>query len=70
VNVHARKEDKIDDMKDRFYGELENVFDKVLKYRKKILLGVFNAKIGRENISNQQLGVRVYMISAIKMELE
>jgi hypothetical protein len=32
LNVHARKEDKIYDMKDRFYEELENIFDKFLKY--------------------------------------
>jgi hypothetical protein len=28
LNVHAPTEDKTDDMKDRFYGELEYVFDK------------------------------------------
>jgi hypothetical protein len=27
LNVHAPKEDKIDDIKDRFYKELEHVFD-------------------------------------------
>jgi exonuclease III len=30
--VHAPTEDKIDDVKDRFYEELEHVFDKFLKY--------------------------------------
>jgi hypothetical protein len=29
LNVHVPKEDKIDDIKDRFYEELEHVFDKV-----------------------------------------
>jgi hypothetical protein len=28
LNVHAPTENKIDDMKDRFYEELEQVFDK------------------------------------------
>jgi exonuclease III len=28
LNVHAPTEDKIEDMKDRFYEELEHVFDK------------------------------------------
>jgi hypothetical protein len=32
-------------VKDRFYEELERVFDKFLKYHKKILLGYFNAKV-------------------------
>jgi hypothetical protein len=33
LNVHASTEDKIDDMKDRFYEELEHVFDKFLPKR-------------------------------------
>jgi hypothetical protein len=37
-------------IKDRFYEELEYVFDKFPKYHMKILLGDFNAKIGREDI--------------------
>jgi hypothetical protein len=28
LNLHAPTEDKIDDIKDRFYEELEQVFDK------------------------------------------
>jgi hypothetical protein len=32
LNVHAPTEDKIDDIKDRFYDELEQVFDKFPKY--------------------------------------
>jgi hypothetical protein len=31
LNVHARGEDKTDEVKDRFYEELESVFDKFLK---------------------------------------
>jgi hypothetical protein len=37
LNVHAPTEDKIDDIKDRFYEELEHVFDKFPKYPLKIL---------------------------------
>jgi hypothetical protein len=47
LNVHAPTEDKSDDIKDRFYEELEQVFDKFPKYHMKILLGDFNAKVGR-----------------------
>jgi exonuclease III len=50
LNIHAPTEDKIDDMKDRFYEELEHVFDKFPKYHIKILLGDFNAKVGKEDI--------------------
>jgi exonuclease III len=36
MNVHAPTEDKIDDIKHRFYDELEPVFDKFPKYHMKI----------------------------------
>jgi hypothetical protein len=36
LNEHDPAEDKIDDMKDRFYEELEYVFDKFPKYHMKI----------------------------------
>jgi hypothetical protein len=41
--------DNLDDMKDRFYKELEHVFDKFPKYNMKILFGDFHAKVGRED---------------------
>jgi hypothetical protein len=50
LNVHAPTEDKIDDIKDRFYEKLEHVFDKFPRYHMKIFLGDFNAKVGREDI--------------------
>jgi endonuclease/exonuclease/phosphatase family metal-dependent hydrolase len=50
LNGHARTEDKTDDVKDSFYEELERIFDKFPKYHMKILLGDFNAKVGREDI--------------------
>jgi exonuclease III len=50
LNVCAPTEDKIDDVKDKFYEEVERVFDKFPKYHIKILLGDFNAKMGREDI--------------------
>jgi hypothetical protein len=50
VNVHAPTEDKIDDMEDRFYEELEHIFDKFPRYSMKILLGDFNAEVGGEDI--------------------
>jgi hypothetical protein len=39
LNVHASTRDKIDDVKDSFYEELERIFNKFPKYRMKILLG-------------------------------
>ena len=69
--MHAPSEDKSDDSKDSFYDELEQVFDHFPRYHMKILLGDFNAKVGRERIfSNRQLGRRVYIRIVTKMELE
>ena len=33
LNVHVPSEEKSDDSKDRFYEELEQVFDQIPKYR-------------------------------------
>jgi hypothetical protein len=40
LNVHAPTEDKIDDVKDSVYEELEHVFDKFPKYHIKVLLEI------------------------------
>jgi hypothetical protein len=48
--VHAPTGDKCDDTKDSFYEEPAVVFDQFPKYHMKILLGDFNAKVGREDI--------------------
>jgi hypothetical protein len=39
------------------HEELECVFDKVPKYHMKILLGDFNAKVGREDIFKPTVGI-------------
>jgi len=56
VNVHAPREEKSDEEKDSFYEELEQVFDQFPKYHMKMLLGDFNAKVGRENIFKPTIG--------------
>jgi hypothetical protein len=56
LNVHAPTEDKTDDVKDSFYEELERIFDAFPKYHMKILLGHFNAKVGREDIFKPTIG--------------
>jgi len=56
VNVHAPSEEKSDESKDSFYEDLEQVFDDFPKYHMKMLLGDFNAKVGRENIFKPTIG--------------
>jgi hypothetical protein len=54
--VHASTEDKDDNIKDSFYEELEQVFDQFPMYHMKILLGDFNAKVGRGDIFKPIIG--------------
>jgi hypothetical protein len=50
LNVHAPTEDKIGDVKDSFYKELDCVFDMFPEFHMKMLLGDFTLKVGREYI--------------------
>jgi hypothetical protein len=56
LNVDASTEDEIGDIKDRFYEEVQHVFDKFPKYHMKYPLGDFNAKVGREDIFKARIG--------------
>jgi hypothetical protein len=56
LNAHAPTEEKRDDSKDSFYEEFEQVFDHFPKYQTKILLGDFNAKLGREDNFKPTIG--------------
>jgi exonuclease III len=56
LDVHAPTEERNDDSKDSFYEELEQVFDHFPKYHMKILLGDFNAKLGREDTFKPTIG--------------
>jgi hypothetical protein len=77
LNVHAPAKHKIDYVKDSFYEQLECVFDKFPKFHTKILLGDFNAKVGRDNIFkptgneslheiNNDIGVRAENVATTK----
>ena len=55
--VRAPSEEKSDDSKDSFCEELEQIFFYHFpKYLMKILLGEFNAKVGREDIFKSTVG--------------
>jgi hypothetical protein len=56
LNVHAPTEEKCEDSKDSFYEELEEVFDHFAKYHIKILLGDFNANVGRKDTFKLTIG--------------
>jgi hypothetical protein len=56
LNAHAPTEDIDDNITNRFYGELEQVFDQFSTYHMKILLGDFEAKVGRVGIFKLIIG--------------
>jgi hypothetical protein len=69
LNVLASTENKID-TKDRFYGEVERVFNKFPKYHTKILFADFNAKLVREDIFKPTIGNESLHEIIMIMELE
>jgi exonuclease III len=56
LNVHAPNEDKDEVTKEGFFEELEQVFNQFPRYHMKILMGDFNAKVGREDIFKPIIG--------------
>jgi len=67
--MHQVRE-KSEESKDSFYEELEQVFGHFPKYHTKMLLGDFNAKVGKERIfSSQQfdrrVSIRILMIMGL-----
>jgi hypothetical protein len=50
MSVNAPAEDKCNDKMYSFYEELERVFDQSPKYYMKIVIGDFNARVGRERM--------------------
>lgn len=50
INVHAPTNEKKDEIKDQFYEEIGKVVNALPRYDVKIVLGDFNAKIGREEV--------------------
>uniref|UniRef100_A0A1B0D0H1 Endonuclease/exonuclease/phosphatase domain-containing protein n=1 Tax=Phlebotomus papatasi TaxID=29031 RepID=A0A1B0D0H1_PHLPP len=55
-SVHAPTLDKDNMVKETFYAELEKEFDNVPKYDIKIILGDFNAKLGKEAFLRPAVG--------------
>lgn len=56
INVHAETEDKDNITKKKFYQELERAYDGILSNDIKVIMGDFNAKIGREPIYKKVIG--------------
>jgi exonuclease III len=56
INCYAPTEDKADDLKEKFYDELETVVNSLPTHSLKMIVGNFNTKIDRENIYKPIIG--------------
>ncbi|CAH1111657.1 unnamed protein product [Psylliodes chrysocephalus] len=56
INVHCLTEDKEEEEKEEFYEHIEQIYNKIPRYDIKILIGDFNAKIGKETIYKPTIG--------------
>lgn len=56
INGHAPTEEKDEDEKDQFYEELERIIDSSPSHDMKIVLGDFNAQIGKEPVFIPTIG--------------
>jgi hypothetical protein len=56
INVHAPTEDKSTEVKEEYYDELERLIARIPSRDIKIVLGDFNAKVGRESVFFPTIG--------------
>uniref|UniRef100_A0A2S2QMB7 Craniofacial development protein 2 n=1 Tax=Sipha flava TaxID=143950 RepID=A0A2S2QMB7_9HEMI len=57
INIHAPTEGKEDLIKEEFYEEITEIYDRAPKNTVRILIGDFHAKIGRETIYRPTIGL-------------
>lgn len=56
INAHAPTEDKDDEVKERYYEELQTAYNRAPHSDIKIVLGDFNAKVGQESAYRPTIG--------------
>jgi len=57
INIHAQTEGKEDIIKEEFYDEITVIYDRAPKNTIRIVIGEFNAKVGRETIYRPIIGL-------------
>ncbi|KAJ4443467.1 hypothetical protein ANN_05139 [Periplaneta americana] len=62
INAHAPTEEKDDHIKDSFYEKLEHTFDQLPRYHMKVLLGDFNAEVGRKDIFKPTIDAELHAL--------
>jgi hypothetical protein len=56
ISIHAPTQETEEDIKDQFYERLERTYDEIPRNDIKIILGDFNAKIGKEVMYRPAIG--------------
>jgi exonuclease III len=56
INGYAPTEEKQQDEKEEFYEDLKTIYESIPKNHPKIILGDFNAKVGKEEIYRPTIG--------------
>ncbi|PSN47871.1 hypothetical protein C0J52_01231 [Blattella germanica] len=69
ISTHAPTEEKEDIDKERFYDKLENTCNKSNRYDMIIILGDFNAKIGKIKTNEEWLAHLPFTITIMKMAI-
>ena len=57
INVYAPTEEKTDEIKEQFYNDLQHVIDNIPKSDTIIVMGDFNAKLGKEQVFRTVSGI-------------
>jgi exonuclease III len=56
INIYVPTEDKVDEIKEQFYEELQRTQDRIPKHDLIIILGDMKAKLGKEKAFSQAIG--------------
>jgi len=56
INCYAPAEEKENIIKEEFYSQLDMIYDNIPRRIQKIILGDFNAKVGREDVFRPTIG--------------
>ena len=68
INVHARTNEKPEEIKEDFYNLLEQTISQIPSSDIQIILGDFNAKDGKRIYTNPRLVMKVYITKLMSME--
>jgi hypothetical protein len=66
INIHARKNDSVKQVKNHFYEQLKGAYSDCPKNDVKLVMGEAYAKVERKTVHRQYMGDRAHMIVPTK----